>query len=52
MHDELSVLKLVTGRLGAAGLSYMVTGSVALSLYAEPRMTRLDLVDLVREVRP
>ena len=50
MHDELSVLKLVAGRLVAAGLPYMVTGSVALSLYAEPRMTR-D-VDLVVELRP
>jgi hypothetical protein len=49
MHDELSVLKLVTGRLEAAGLSYMVTGSVALSFYAEPRMTR-D-VDLVVELQ-
>jgi hypothetical protein len=50
MHDELSVLKLVAGRLDAAGLPYMVTGSVALSLYAEPRMTR-D-VDLVIDLRP
>lgn len=50
MRDELSVLKLVTGRLEAAGLPYMVTGSVALSLYAEPRMTR-D-VDLVVDLRP
>jgi hypothetical protein len=49
MHDELSVLKLVTGRLEAAGLAYMVTGSVALSFYAEPRMTR-D-VDLVVDLR-
>lgn len=45
MHDELSVLKLVTGRLEGAGIAYMVTGSVATSLYAEPRMTRdVDLV--------
>lgn len=50
MRDELSVLKLVTARLDAAGLAYMVTGSVALSLYAEPRMTR-D-VDLVVELQP
>jgi len=50
MHEELSVLKLVTARLDAAGLAYMVTGSVALSLYAEPRMTR-D-VDLVVELGP
>lgn len=45
MHDELSVLKLVTARLEAASIAYMVTGSVAASLYAEPRMTRdVDLV--------
>jgi hypothetical protein len=50
MHDELSVLKLVTARLDTAGMAYMVTGSVALSLYAEPRMTR-D-VDLVVELQP
>jgi|SRR5579864_925736 len=50
MHDELSVLKLVSSRLEAAELPYMVTGSVALSLYAEPRMTR-D-VDLVVDLRP
>jgi predicted nucleotidyltransferase len=50
MQDELSVLKLVTGRLEAAGMAYMVTGSVAVSLYAQPRMTR-D-VDLVVELRP
>src|ERR1700683_2460010 len=50
MHDELSVLKLVSGRLEAAGLPYMVTGSVALSFYAEPRMTR-D-VELVVDLRP
>src|ERR1039457_3365034 len=50
MHDELSVLKLVTHRLEAAGMAYMVTGSVALGLYAQPRMTR-D-IDLVVELRP
>jgi hypothetical protein len=50
MRDELSVLKLVASRLEAVGLPYMVTGSVALSLYAEPRMTR-D-VDLVVDLRP
>lgn len=50
MHEELSVLKLVTGRLERAGLPYMVTGSLALSLYAEPRMTR-D-VDLIVDLGP
>lgn len=50
MRDELAVLRLVRARLEAAGIAYMVTGSVAVSLYAEPRMTR-D-VDLVVELAP
>lgn len=50
MLDEFSVLALVTSRLEGAGIAYMVTGSVAVSLYAEPRMTR-D-VDLVVDLQP
>jgi hypothetical protein len=43
--EELEVLKIVTGRLECAGIPYMVTGSVAASYYAVPRMTRdIDLV--------
>jgi hypothetical protein len=35
----------VTRRLDAAGIPYMVTGSMALNYYAVPRMTRdIDLV--------
>jgi hypothetical protein len=48
--DELQVLKLVTGRLDAAGIAYMLTGSIALGHYAQPRMTR-D-IDLVVAVQP
>src|SRR4051812_27700934 len=45
MTDELSVLKMVAARLDAAGFAYMLTGSLALGYYAEPRMTRdIDLV--------
>lgn len=45
MTDELEVLRIVTGRLEAAGIRYMVTGSIAASYYAVPRMTRdIDLV--------
>lgn len=45
MTDELGVLKLVAARLEAAGIAYMLTGSVALAYYSEPRMTRdIDLV--------
>jgi hypothetical protein len=43
--EELEVLTTVTGRLEAAGIAYMVTGSFAANYYAVPRMTRdIDLV--------
>lgn len=42
---ELEVLKDVVRRLEGAGIGYMVTGLIALSYYAQPRMTRdVDLV--------
>jgi hypothetical protein len=42
---ELEVLQDAIARLDRAGIAYMLTGSVALSYYAEPRMTRdIDLV--------
>jgi len=45
VSDELNVLKSVTARLQAAGIHYMVTGSMAANFYAVPRMTRdIDLV--------
>jgi hypothetical protein len=45
MIDQFSILKLVTRRLDAAGLAYMLTGSIAAGFYAQPRMTRdIDLV--------
>ncbi|HEU4368980.1 MAG TPA: hypothetical protein VFV05_12230 [Methylomirabilota bacterium] len=45
MTEELEVLKTVTGRLDAAGIAYMLTGSFAANYYAVPRMTRdIDLV--------
>jgi hypothetical protein len=48
--DQLSVLKLVASRLDAAGIAYMITGSIAAGHYAQPRFTR-D-IDLVVELRP
>jgi hypothetical protein len=43
--EELEVLTIVAGRLEAAGIAYMVTGSFAANYYAVPRMTRdIDLV--------
>jgi hypothetical protein len=45
VNDELNVLLSVTARLQAAGIFYMVTGSMAANFYATPRMTRdIDLV--------
>lgn len=45
MSDQLDVLKLLTGRLEAAGIPYLITGSIAAGLYGQPRMTRdIDIV--------
>ncbi len=45
MTVELETLKDVVNRLEEAGMDYMLTGSMALNCYAQPRMTRdLDLV--------
>ena len=45
MSEEIEVLRIVAGRLEAAGMPYMVTGSMALGVYAVPRMTRdIDVV--------
>lgn len=42
---ELSALQDLCARLEGAGIEYMLTGSLALSYYARPRMTRdIDLV--------
>lgn len=42
---ELLALRDVCARLDDAGIDYMLTGSLALSFYARPRMTRdIDLV--------
>lgn len=45
LPTELEVLRDVVERLDRGGLGYMLTGSLALAYYAEPRMTRdIDLV--------
>ena len=45
MKTELDVLRDVSQRLESGGLAYMLTGSMAMSFYAQPRMTRdIDLV--------
>ena len=45
MLSELEVLKDVCARLDAARIAYMLTGSMAMNYYAQPRMTRdIDIV--------
>jgi hypothetical protein len=45
VNSELEALHAVVARLEGAGIPYMLTGSVAMSFYAEPRMTRdIDFV--------
>ena len=49
MKTELDILRDVSQRLEAGGIEFMLTGSMAMNFYAQPRMTR-DL-DLVVELR-
>jgi hypothetical protein len=50
VHEQLAFVRLVVSRLDAAGIPYMMTGSMAMSIYAVPRMTR-D-IDFVIECTP
>ncbi len=50
MLNEIDIVRDVSRRLDAAGLGYMLTGSMALNYYAVPRMTRdIDVVVELRE---
>ena len=45
LTEEIEILKEVASRLNAAGIEYMMTGSMAMAVYAMPRMTRdIDLI--------
>ena len=45
MQNELDIVRDVSARLEWGNLAYMLTGSMAMNYYAEPRMTRdIDLV--------
>jgi hypothetical protein len=45
MQNELDIVRDVSARLEGGGLAYMLTGSMAMNYYAQPRMTRdIDLV--------
>ena len=52
IETELDVLHDVSRRLQSAGISFMLTGSVAMNYYAQPRMTRdIDLVVSLNETQ-
>lgn len=45
LQNELDIVRDVSARLEKAGIDYMLTGSMAMNYYAQPRMTRdIDLV--------
>ena len=45
VQNELDIVRDVSARLERGGLAYMLTGSMAMNYYAQPRMTRdIDLV--------
>lgn len=50
MLTELEVLRDACERLERAGIPYMLTGSMAMNYYAEPRMTRA--IDMVVAIEP
>jgi hypothetical protein len=45
MQDEIEVLRDISSRFESAGIAFMLTGSMAMNYYSQPRMTRdIDLV--------
>jgi hypothetical protein len=50
MQNELDIVRDVSQKFDAAGIGYMLTGSMAMNYYAQPRMTR-D-IDVVVALRP
>jgi len=50
MQNELDIVRDVSARLDRVDIGYMLTGSMAMNCYAQPRMTR-D-IDIVVALRP
>jgi hypothetical protein len=49
VQNELDIVRDTSQRLDAANIAYMLTGSMAMNYYAQPRMTRdIDLVVALR----
>lgn len=43
MWNELDIVRDVSLRMEAAGIAFMLTGSMAMNYYAIPRMTRTSI---------
>lgn len=50
MQNELDIVRDISRRFELAGIGYMLTGSMAMNYYAQPRMTR-D-IDVVVSMKP
>lgn len=50
MDEQTKFIRLIVARLNANCIPYMITGSIAMAIYSQPRMTR-D-IDLVVELDP
>jgi len=51
MLNELNILKRVVKKLNKNKIPYMITGSVAMSYYSQPRMTRdIDIVIEISDI--
>ncbi|MBI5506663.1 MAG: hypothetical protein HY899_17890 [Deltaproteobacteria bacterium] len=51
MRNELDIVRDVSARLERGGMAYMLTGSMAMHYYAQPRMTRDVAVVVALEPR-
>jgi len=47
MTEQIDILKSVIERLERADIAYMLSGSMAMNYYAQPRMTRDIVVELM-----
>lgn len=51
MLDEFNILKIIAQKLNDNNIPYMLTGSVAMSYYSVPRMTRdIDIVIEINDI--
>ena len=52
MQNEIDIIRDVSARLERENIAYMLTGSMAMNYYAQPRMTRDKVGCIVRKQSP